>query len=70
VSDKGAGISSVTMTVDGQPAFIERQKAFGQIIWLPLHAVRPGKHSVEVRAKDRAGRASNARFEVTWPAEK
>ena len=70
VSDKGAGISSVTMTVDGQPAFIERQKAFAQIIWLPLTAVTPGAHVIEVRAKDRAGRSSTAQFDVAWPARK
>lgn len=67
VSDKGAGVSTVKVQVDGEPIFIERQKAFAQAIWLPLRPVAPGPHQVSVQAKDRAGRRAQARFTVVWP---
>lgn len=67
VSDQGAGISSVEVTVDGAPAFIERQRAFDRIIWLPLQPVKSGPHTVVVHAKDRAGRRSSRRLQITWP---
>lgn len=67
VSDVGAGISTVQVTVDGRPVHVERQRAFDRVIWLPLAPVGAGSHRVEVLAKDRAGRRTQARFEVNWP---
>ncbi|MEZ4463268.1 MAG: hypothetical protein R3F43_01795 [bacterium] len=51
VSDLGAGLSTVEVTVDGKPAFVERQKPFDRIIWLPLHRVKPGEHRLVVKAR-------------------
>ncbi|MEZ4470873.1 MAG: M23 family metallopeptidase [bacterium] len=67
VSDLGAGLSTVEVTVDGKPAFVERQKPFDRIIWLPLHRVKPGEHRLVVKARDRSGRETVSTQTLVWP---
>ncbi|MCA9527227.1 MAG: M23 family metallopeptidase, partial [Myxococcales bacterium] len=67
VSDAGAGLSSIEVTVDGRPAYVERQKAFDRVIWLPLRPIKPGEHRLKVKARDRSGRETVVEKTLIWP---
>ncbi len=64
--DKGSGVRSATMTLDGQPAPAEWQNAYKRLVLLDLHHLT-GRHTVEVTAKDFAGHSQTRTQEVTLP---
>ncbi len=60
VSERGSGVdaSASAFEIDGVRVPSEWDDARGQLRWRPLHAPKPGAHTVRVRVVDRAGLAT------------
>jgi hypothetical protein len=58
VSDAGAGLDVGTLRVrlDGRPIHPEYFHAYGLLTWRPVEPLAPGRHTVDVRIRDAAGR--------------
>ena len=67
VTDTGAGVSSVAVTVDGRPVYPEWMSSYQQAVWRPWSPLRPGAHQVEVEARDRVGNVRRWSGAVSWP---
>ncbi len=67
ITEKGAGLAQVTLTVDGRTMPVELQRAFDRALWLPGRRPAPGPHVIDVTARDRSGRTASKTMTVIWP---
>ncbi|MFN3201077.1 MAG: M23 family metallopeptidase [Bradymonadia bacterium] len=67
VTDKGSGVSSVSITVDDRPVHAEWMSGYQQAVWRSWSRMKPGDHKVTVEARDRVGHTRRWSGQVRWP---
>ena len=67
ISDNLSGVSQIKLFWDRKEVPIEVQRSWGRMIYKPMSLLKPQRYAYEVYLKDRSGRETTQKGELSWP---